>query len=212
MSLNIQYIESLEMTTYNRVNSYWIGAYYVKTRDLTITAMLIAILVVCSQLAIPVGPVPITLQTLAVLIIGFLLSPKNALFATAIYAGMGLAGLPVFSGFSGGLQSILAPSFGFVLAFIPAAYLQAKYLSKVNALESKHLLIAGLINFTVTYAIGLSYMAVILNVYMNAQMNLVGILMTGVIPFIPGDLIKLFTGMMMAKRLLPVVQKRYAMT
>lgn len=181
-----------------------------KTKDMTITAMLIAILVVCSQLAIPIGPVPITLQTLAILMIGYLLSPNNTIFATAIYAGMGLAGLPVFSGFSGGFQAILMPSFGFVLAFIPAAYLQAKYLSKVNALESKHLLLAGLINFTVTYAIGLSYMAVILNVFLDAQLNVMGILMAGMLPFIPGDLIKLFTGMMMAKRLLPVVQKRYA--
>lgn len=181
-----------------------------KTKDITIISMLIAILVVCSQLSVPIGPVPVTLQTLAILMIGFLLTPKNALYATAIYAVMGLAGLPIFSGFSGGLQAILMPSFGFVLAFIPASYLQAKYLSKVNANESKHLILSGLINFIVTYAIGLPYMAIILNVYMNAQMGFVAILMAGFIPFIPGDLIKLFTGVIMAKRLLPVVQKRFA--
>lgn len=178
-----------------------------KTKDITITAMLIAILVVCSQLAIPVGPVPITLQTLGVLMIGFLLTPKNALLATSIYAVMGLAGLPVFSGFSGGLQSILVPSFGFVLAFIPAAYIQATYLTKVKALESKHLVISGVINIIITYAIGLPYMAIILNSYMNAQMNGVAILMAGLIPFIPGDLLKLFIGFLMAKRLLPIIQK-----
>ncbi len=181
-----------------------------KTKDITITSMLIAVLVVCSQLSVPIGPVPVTLQTLAVLLIGFLLSPKNALFATVVYTVMGLAGLPVFSAFSGGLHSILMPSFGFVIAFIPASFAQAKYLSKVNALETKHLVISGLINFIITYAIGIPYMAFILNIYMNAQMGLVAILMAGMIPFIPGDLIKLFTGVVMAKRLLPVIQKRFA--
>ena len=71
-------------------------------------------------------------------------------------------------------------------------------------------MISGLINFIITYAIGIPYMAFILNIYMNAQMGLVAILMAGMIPFIPGDLIKLFTGVVMAKRLLPVIQKRFA--
>lgn len=174
-----------------------------KNRDLTLIAILIAILIVCSQLALPIGPVPITLQTLAVLLIGYLLPPKNAFLATSIYLVMGLFGLPIFSNFMGGLQSFLMPSFGFALGFIPASYFQAKYLTKFQ-----NLIVAGIINFTITYLIGLSYMAFILNIYLNSQLNFVGILMAGMIPFIPGDILKLVVGVILAKRLLPIIHQR----
>lgn len=182
-----------------------------KTKDITLTAVMVAILIVCSQLSIPIGPVPITLQTLAVLLIGFLLTPRNAFSATSIFALMGLAGLPVFSGFTGGLQAVLLPSFGFIVAFVPASYFQAKYLQKVSVLNFKHLAIAGFINIAVTYAVGLPYMAAILNIYMNNDMGAIAILMAGFIPFIPGDLLKLFFSVTIAKRILPIINRMFAL-
>lgn len=176
-----------------------------KTKDLTLTAILLAILIICSQLALPIGPVPITLQTLAVMMIGYLLSSRNAILATIIYLVMGLAGLPVFSAFSGGLQYVFMPSFGFVLSFIPASYLQAKYLEYYSNPEVKQLVIAGLINFSITYLIGLTYMAGILNLYMNSQMNFVGILMAGFIPFLFGDILKIIVSVTLAKKLIPLI-------
>ena len=181
-----------------------------KTKDLTLTAILLAILIICSQLALPIGPVPITLQTLAVMMIGYLLSSRNAILATFIYLVMGLAGLPVFSAFSGGLQYVFMPSFGFVLSFIPASYLQAKYLEYYSNPEVKQLVIAGLINFSITYLIGLTYMAGILNLYMNSQMNFVGILMAGFIPFLFGDILKIIVAVTLTKNLLPIIGKSLA--
>lgn len=179
-----------------------------KAKDITLTAIMLTILIVCSQIALPIGPVPITLQTLAVLMIGYSLSSKQAVLATSLYLIMGLAGLPIFSAFSGGPQSILMPSFGFIIGFIPSSYIQAKYLEKHSYLEIKQLIISGILNFSITYIIGLSYMAVILNIYLNSQMNFVQILMAGLIPFIPGDLIKLAVAVLLAKRILPVIQYR----
>lgn len=179
-----------------------------KTKELTLTAIMLAILIVCSQLALPIGPVPITLQTIAVMIIGYLLSPRNALLATIIYLVMGLAGLPVFSAFSGGLQYVLMPSFGFVLSFIPASYLQAKYLEKQSNPEVKQFIFAGLINFSVTYLIGLTYMAAILNLYMNSQLNFVGILMAGFIPFLFGDILKIIVSVTLAKKIIPLIKNK----
>src|SRR5699024_9162162 len=75
------------------------------------------------------------------------------------------------------------------------------YLEKHSNLETKHLFISGFINFLFTYLIGLSYMAIILNIYLNNQMNFVQILMTGLIPFIPGDLIKLAVAVLLAKQI-----------
>lgn len=179
-----------------------------KTKDITLNAIMITILIICSQLTLPIGPVPITLQTLAVLMIGYLLTPKNTLFATGIYLLMGLAGLPVFSSFSGGLQAILLPSFGFIIGFVPAAYSQALYLKKRKSAKLKDLALSGSLNFTITYAIGLPYMAFILNFYLDNTMGAQAILTTGLLPFIPGDFFKLAIGTLIAKRLLPIVRKR----
>lgn len=181
-----------------------------KTKDLTLTAILLAILIICSQLALPIGPVPITLQTLAVMMIGYLLSSRNAILTTFIYLVMGLAGLPVFSAFSGGLQYVFMPSFGFVLSFIPASYLQAKYLEYYSNPEVKQLVIAGLINFSITYLIGLTYMTGVLNIYMNSQLNFVGILMAGFIPFLLGDILKIIVAVTLTKNLLPIIEKSLA--
>lgn len=172
-----------------------------KNREITLIAILIALLIICSQIALPIGPVPITLQTLAVLMIGYLLSPKNAVLATTIYLVTGLLGLPIFSNFMGGFQAALLPSFGFILGFIPATYFQALYLKKYS-----NLWVAGLLNFMITYLIGLTYMAFILNVYLGSGLHFTRILMLGLIPFIPGDLLKIFVGVNLGKRLRSLVK------
>lgn len=183
-----------------------------KTKDITFTAIMLSILIVCSQISIPIGPVPITLQTLAILLIGYFLSPKKSALATTLYLIMGLAGLPIFSAFSGGPQSILMPSFGFILGFIPASYVHSKYLEKYSNLEIKHLVISGILSFSITYIIGLTYMAAILNLYLNSGLTLTGILMAGFIPFIPGDILKLIVGILLAKQVLPIIRYKFSLT
>src|SRR5699024_2400528 len=187
------------------------GDLQMKTKDITLTAIMLTILIVCSQIALPIGPVPITLQTLAVLMIGYSLSSKQAVLATTLYLIMGLAGLPIFSAFSGGPQSILMPSFGFILGFIPSSYIHAKYLEKYSRLEIKHLIISGMLSFSITYIIGLTYMAAILNLYMNSGLALTGILMAGFIPFIPGDILKLFVRILLTKQILPIIRYKFSL-
>ncbi|MBG9982991.1 biotin transporter BioY [Aerococcaceae bacterium DSM 111020] len=175
-----------------------------KTKDMTLTALMIALLVICSQLSIPIQPVPITLQTLAVLLIGYLLSPKNAFLTGLCYLIMGIIGLPVFAGFSGGYQSFLSPSFGFVISFMFAAGLGALYLTKVKHRSYKQLLLAGLIMSVVIYSIGLPYMWLILNQVNGVTLSLTELLAAGLLPFIPGGIIKIIFGMLLAKQLSPV--------
>lgn len=174
-----------------------------KTKDITLVALMVALLAICSQLSIPIQPVPITLQTLAVLMIGFLLTPRNAFLAGAVYLLAGIIGLPVFAGFSGGYQSVMSPAFGFIISFGIAAAVGAYYLNQSDGRSLKQMIIASLIMTVVIYAIGLPYMAVILNGVMGAGMTFNQILMAGIIPFIPGDLIKLAFAVVLAKQLRP---------
>lgn len=172
-----------------------------KTRDITLSALMIAVLAICSQLSIPIGPIPITLQTFAVLLIGMILPSKHAFIVTSAYLLLGLIGFPVFANGSGGIQSFLSPAFGFAIGFIPAATLMARFIERKSQPTLYNYLIASLIATLVLYSIGLSYMSFILNVVLGAQMTLSQVLMAGMLPFLPGDILKIIFSIVVAQRL-----------
>lgn len=77
----------------------------------------------CAQIAVPVGPVPMTMQTFAVLLVGAAFGARLGAAAAALYLLEGAVGLPVFSGFLGGPAAFAGPTAGYLLAFVPAAWL-----------------------------------------------------------------------------------------
>lgn len=172
------------------------------THQLTLSALMLALLMVCSQISIPMVPVPITLQTLAVLLIGMLLTPTQALIVTGTYLLLGTIGLPVFAGFKGGIDSILLPPYGFAISFIPASWFIANRMQK-NQKTWQNYLKFGLIATGMIYLIGVPYMGIILNVVMNLNKSIVDILMLGFIPFLVGDAIKLAIACTLCERLEP---------
>ena len=89
-----------------------------KTKDLTIMAISLAILIICSKISFNIGIISLTLQTFAVVIISLLLKWKKAAIVFIAYIVMGLIGIPVFST-GGGFQYVLLPSFGFIIGFLP---------------------------------------------------------------------------------------------
>jgi len=74
---------------------------------------------------IPIGGVPVTLQTLIVMFAGILLTPKEAFLSMVLYLVLGIIGLPVFSGFASGIGILLGPTGGFLLAFPLSAMLMS---------------------------------------------------------------------------------------
>ena len=143
-----------------------------------------------AQVTIPLPIVPITGQTLAVLVVGAALGARRGAAALSTYLVAGLAGLPVFAGFTGSLAALATPSFGFILGFIPAAY--GAGCSAERAWERRSLkAFAGFVaGSTVPFLVGVPYMAMILNVVLGAGYGLGGILSAGVVPFIAGGLVK----------------------
>ena len=85
--------------------------------DLTYTAMFTSLIVVCSQICIPT-PVPFTLQTLAVFLAGGLLGWKRGTLSVTVYILLGIAGVPVFAEFSGGLRVLLGITGGYIIGFL----------------------------------------------------------------------------------------------
>ena len=94
-----------------------------KTKAIALTGLVSAIIVVLSvwQIPMPFG-VPLTLQTFAVSLAGYVLSAKKGVLATVVYILLGLVNLPVFSGFQGGAAVVFGPTGGFILGFVALAF------------------------------------------------------------------------------------------
>ena len=91
-----------------------------RTFQITFTALFAAIIAVLTLIPIPFSflGVPMTLQTFAIAFCGFLLGWKMGLCAVSLYLFLGIIGLPVFSGFQGGLQKLIGPTGGFLYGFL----------------------------------------------------------------------------------------------
>ena len=81
-------------------------------------ALMAAVIAVCSWISIPVGSVPVTLQTFAVAVCGILLGMKKGTLAVVVYILLGVVGLPVFSFFTGGIGAIMGATGGYIAGFV----------------------------------------------------------------------------------------------
>ena len=158
------------------------------TRSITSVGLAVALLVIGSAIALPIGPVPISLQSLVVLTIGITMGKRLGVMAVTVYVIAGLIGLPVFAGLKGGPQYIFAPTFGFIMAFILTAYIVgAGYESSSNMRRYASLMAATIL----IYAIGSSYFYLVQSVHLGNSIPFVKVIQLTVLPFVLGDLIKL---------------------
>ncbi len=128
------------------------------------------------RVTLPFSPVPVTAQTLAVLLAGVVLGPQRGALAVLTYLLQGVVGLPVFAGGTAGLAVLFGPTGGYLLGFVAAA-------SVAGWLHERGYGALALILGNVTiYLMGVSWLA--LGVGPEAAVSL------GLLPFIPGDLVK----------------------
>lgn len=169
-------------------------------RDITQTGIFTALTAIGAFISIPIGPVPITLQSFFVLLSGVVLGSKKAMYSQITYLLLGLVGFPIFAGFSGGLHSIFKPSFGFIIGYVAAAYVSGK-ITENKAHNYGNLLAAVLTGSLVIYAFGLPYMYYVLNIILNSNLSIIKILQLGMFAFIPGDVLKAVITILLAKKL-----------
>lgn len=103
-----------------------------------------------------IGGVPITLQTFFAILAGILLGSRIGAVAMLVYAFVGLAGLPVFAGFSGGLDTLISPTFGFIVSFVFVAYTVGKIVEKFPS--RKGFIAAALLGTAINYFLGTNWM------------------------------------------------------
>ncbi len=132
-----------------------------KTIELTLASMFVALMAVGANITsiIPfmvVGGVPITLQTFFGILAGLILGSRLGTIAMTVYTFVGLVGVPVFAQFSGGVGALIKPTFGFILAFILAAYVTGKIVEKYRNVSG--FIIAALIGTAINYIVGTNWM------------------------------------------------------
>ena len=171
------------------------------TRDLIITALFTSLTAVGGFISIPLGPVPITLQTLFVVLSGLILGAKLGALSQITYVILGLIGIPVFSGGTGGLTSVVSPTFGFLISFIVVAYVIGKLTEKNKSLSK--IISSVILGSFVIYLIGVPYFYFIFTNYLGKSINFYTALKYACIPFIPGDIIKAVIAIILAKKIMP---------
>lgn len=166
-----------------------------RTRDLTMIALMAALTAVCAWITIPFSLVPFTLQTFAVFTALALLGGKRGTAAIVLYLCLGLVGLPVFSGFSGGVGALLGPSGGYLLGFVGTGLVYWAITAKLGEILGAK--IAGLVlGLAVCYAFGTLWF---LRVYTEPT-TLWAALGMCVFPFIPVDLVKMALALAVSQR------------
>lgn len=135
------------------------------------------------ELIIPFSPVPLTLQTFAVLLCGLILGKTRGAISVFLYLIEGASGLPFFAGGSFGVSHIFGPTGGYLLGFICAAYISGLF-AELNFTKNyfKTFIVLVISNFSI-YIFGLSYLSIFVGVKFVFEL--------GLYPFLVSDLIKI---------------------
>ncbi len=164
------------------------------TQRIVLAALFAALMAVCSQIQIPLPMVPINLALFAAHLCGALLGAKWGALSISAYVLLGLVGAPVYAGFASGPAALFGKTGGYILGYILSAFLVG-LLSRRIGFTFKGLCLSMLVGVVACYAFGtVWFMAV-------TGLNLMTSLAYCVIPFLPGDAVKIALAALLALRL-----------
>lgn len=157
-----------------------------KVKDMTLIAVTAALICITGPLVVPIGPIPLSLATLAVYLAGAITGKQKGTLAVALYLLIGIAGVPVFSGFSGGFQKLAGVTGGYLVGYLPCAFLAGLGAERAEKKGRKWILPAMMVLGTaVLYALGTAWFMIQSGNSLSTSMSLC------VLPFLPGDALKI---------------------
>lgn len=195
-----------------------------KIYRLTKISLMAALLCVISPFAFvfPFSPVPVSLATLMLYLSVYILGKRDAVISCGIYLLIGLIGIPVFSGFSGGIGKVLGPTGGYMLGYLALTFISGWVVDKCNGRrknsvltneDSCYVLWGNRVEIWLAFfmqGIGMVFGTVVCYLFgslwlaYQAGMNFKAALGVGAIPFIPGDVVKIVIGVIAGN----VIRKR----
>lgn len=165
-----------------------------KAYNLASIGIMAAVICILGPLAIPIGVVPISFTNLAIYFVLYTIGMKKGTISCMIYILIGFFGVPVFSRFTGGPLKIIGPTGGYIIGFIFMALIAGFFIDKF--FDKWYLCFAGMVLGTmVCYLLGTVWLAYQANISIDKA------LVTGVIPFIPGDLVKIISAALLGPQI-----------
>ena len=162
------------------------------------TSLFVALIAVGAFIIIPIGPVPIVLQNMFVLLAAIILGPVWGISCLTIYLLIGLAGFPVFAGGTSGIGKIMGPTGGYLLGYLPCVLVTA-WTSKILGSKIGTDILAMLVGSLIVYGAGVSWLATV------SGMGFQKALVVGMYPFIIGDIIKIVAAAFIARYLRKII-------
>ena len=171
-----------------------------RIKDMVLIALFSAIIVICSLITIP-SIIPFTLQTFAVFLCLNILGAKKGLISILIYILLGVAGLPVFSGFNGGLGALLNVTGGYIIGFIFSALAFWLITAMLNKKTSKIVnLITSFIGLIICFIFGTLWY-VLLFIKNGDTISFTGAFTICVLPFIIPDIFKILLSIALSEKI-----------
>ena len=168
---------------------------------MTVYASLLAALTAAgAYLSIPIGPIPIILQNMFVLLSGLLLGSRWGFASVGVYILAGACGLPVFAGGLGGISRIVGPTGGYILGYLPGVFITGLIAEKTGQ-RMIYDVIAMICGTIIIYSCGFIWLKAL------TGMTLAKTLAVGMYPFLIGDALKIAAAAVIAKSLRPVIMR-----
>ncbi|MCE5262270.1 MAG: biotin transporter BioY [Deltaproteobacteria bacterium] len=164
-------------------------------RGMVYASLFGALTAVGAYIVIPLPPVPITLQTLFLGLAGALLGARLGALSQIVYLLLGIIGLPVFAGGKAGLGVLFGPTGGYLIGFVAAAFVIGKLAALKDRPGFAWLCFSLVAGTAVLYGLG------VLQLSLVARLDPVKALAVGVLPFLPGDAVKILLTAMIALKL-----------
>ncbi len=173
----------------------------ITTKEITLIGLMTAVTCILGPLSMPLpfSVVPITFTNLVIYFTVFLLGWKKGTISYLIYLLIGLVGVPVFSGFEGGLGKLAGPTGGYLIGFVFLAVISGLFIEKCKG--KIYMYVFGMVlGLLVTYLFGTAWLAYQLDLTFSEG------LFMGVIPYIPGDIIKIAAAVILG----PILRRHLA--
>jgi biotin transport system substrate-specific component len=172
-----------------------------KLRMVVLASLMAALTAVGAYIYVPIGPVPIILSTLFVILSGLLLGSRWGLTSMALYLLVGAIGLPVFAGGKGGFAHFMGPTGGYLFGYLFASWITG-FVSERSGGRMILDIFAVIIGSVALYALGVPWLKMV------TQMSWTKALMVGVLPFLIGDAIKASVVLVLARSVRPILKRQ----
>ncbi len=176
------------------------------TRNMILIALFTALTAISAFIRIPIGPVPFTLQIMFCTFAGVLLGAKNGMISQLLYILIGLIGFPIFTN-GGGVTYVFQPTFGYLIGFVLCAFVIGKITEYIKEINFVKMFLAVLCGLMIDYVVGVTYLYLVLNLYLGKSVSILAAINIGFTPFIIPDLIKCVIVAGVTVAVLPVLRK-----